>query len=48
MSSIIYNSNILKMQSTINNSNNTSAFAFANESDFEKNEHYTEFGLAKG
>jgi hypothetical protein len=39
------------MQSTINNannSNNASAFAFANTSECDKNEHYTEFGLAKG
>ena len=36
------------MQSTINNSNNCDANASISNSNYEKNEHYTEFGLAKG
>lgn len=36
------------MQSTINNSNNCDANASMSNSNYEKNEHYTEFGLAKG
>jgi hypothetical protein len=36
------------MQSTINNSENYDASASISESNYEKNEHYTEFGLAKG
>ena len=36
------------MQSTINNSNNFDASASMSNSNYEKNDHYTEFGLAKG
>jgi hypothetical protein len=36
------------MQSTINNSNNFDASASMSNSNYEKNEYYTEFGLAKG
>jgi hypothetical protein len=36
------------MQSTINNSNNYDASASISNSDYEKNEYYAEFGLAKG
>ena len=48
MSSIISTTIHFKMQSTINNSENYDASAFISESNYEKNEHYTEFGLAKG
>jgi hypothetical protein len=36
------------MQSSINNSNNYDASASISNSDYEKNEYYAEFGLAKG
>jgi len=48
MSSITSTTIHFKMQSTINNSENYDASAFISESNYEKNEHYTEFGLAKG